>query len=197
MSKAIADVIAERSRQIEAEGWTPAHDDWHVDRSLARAAACYVEHYISRAGVFGVPCQWPESWAKEWWKPKTPRRDLVRAAALIIAEIERLDRAAMHQATCPKCNTTFALEGEPRGSYFCPECKAKGYAAPGVLAFAKNTDIRHECKADGGQCGIAAAEAYSKPPCQECGAMTPEEAETRCHCGGDKDDCHGTKLWPD
>lgn len=42
-----------------------------------------------------------------------------------------------------------------------------------------------------------AKEAYSKPPCQECGAMTPEEAETKCRCGGDKDDCHGCKLWPD
>lgn len=37
----------------------------------------------------------------------------------------------------------------------------------------------------------------SKPPCQECGAMTPEEAATKCHCGGDKDDCHGCHLWPD
>lgn len=43
----------------------------------------------------------------------------------------------------------------------------------------------------------AAAEAYSKPPCQECGAMTLEEAQNKCICNGDKDDCHGTKLWPD
>ena len=32
---------------------------------------------------------------------------------------------------------------------------------------------------------------------QECGAMTPKEAEAKCRCGGDKDDCHGTQLWPD
>lgn len=37
----------------------------------------------------------------------------------------------------------------------------------------------------------------SKPPCQECGAMTPEEAETKCICAGDKDDCHGCHLWLD
>lgn len=43
----------------------------------------------------------------------------------------------------------------------------------------------------------AAEEAYSKPPCQECGALTPEEAETKCRCGGDKDHCHGSDLWPD
>ena len=45
---------------------------------------------------------------------------------------------------------------------------------------------------------IEKAEAeYEKPPCQECGAMTREEAETRCISGGDKDDCHGCHLWPD
>lgn len=29
-----------------------------------------------------------------WWKPGAPRRMLIKAAALIVAEIERLDRAA-------------------------------------------------------------------------------------------------------
>jgi hypothetical protein len=38
------------------------------------------------------PQQWP--WLSKWWKPKDRRRDLVRAAALVIAEIERLDRAS-------------------------------------------------------------------------------------------------------
>ena len=28
-SKALADIIAERIRQVEAEGWTPEHDDKH------------------------------------------------------------------------------------------------------------------------------------------------------------------------
>lgn len=41
------------------------------------------------------------------------------------------------------------------------------------------------------------SEARKKPPCQECGAMTIEEAETKCRCGGDKDHCHGVDLWPD
>lgn len=31
---------------------------------------------------------------RQRWKPTTSRRDLVKAAALILAEIERLDRAA-------------------------------------------------------------------------------------------------------
>lgn len=40
-------------------------------------------------------------------------------------------------------------------------------------------------------------EKYRHPPCQDCGAMTPEEAETKCVCSGDRDSCHGTELWPD
>ena len=43
----------------------------------------------------------------------------------------------------------------------------------------------------------ACDERINKPPCLECGAMTQEDAETKCRCGGDKDSCHGTTLWPD
>jgi ribosomal protein L40E len=45
---------------------------------------------------------------------------------------------------------------------------------------------------------IAAADArYDRPPCMECGAHTPLEAEQLCNCSGDKDNCHGQHLWPD
>jgi hypothetical protein len=98
MSKAIEDVIAERRRQIDEEGWTPEHDDEHDGGELAAAGAAYAInaadqlHPMSQGdGGNDQPIFWP--WAPEWWKPKGPRRDLVRAAALIIAEIEKLDRA--------------------------------------------------------------------------------------------------------
>lgn len=87
-SRAIADVSAERRRQVEGEGWTAAHDDQHTHGDLAQAAACYA---IYASGRSVPPDLWP--WAMEWWKPKDRRRDLVRAAALVIAEIDRLDRA--------------------------------------------------------------------------------------------------------
>lgn len=100
-SKAIADVIAERQRQIEKEGWTAEHDDNHTENDLARAALAYVGHYVRRSWRFYVnpadysgaeaPDDWP--WDGPDWKPTTPRRDLVKAAALIIAEIDRIDRA--------------------------------------------------------------------------------------------------------
>lgn len=34
-------------------------------------------------------------------------------------------------------------------------------------------------------------------PCFECGATTPEDAENKCLCAGDKDHCHGCDIWPD
>lgn len=92
MSAAIEDIAAERKRQIEVEGWTPEHDDENVKRELARAAGCYV--WVASLSVpwphHLVPDHWP--WLKKYWKPKDPRRNLVKAAALIVAEIERLDR---------------------------------------------------------------------------------------------------------
>lgn len=93
----IDDIAAERRRQIEQEGWAPPHDDAHRRGEMAGAAACYVMHGLNiprpdlRADVdLMVSGLWP--WAPFWWKPTDRRRDLVKAAALIVAEIERLDR---------------------------------------------------------------------------------------------------------
>ena len=91
-TQAAYDVLAERRRQVEADGWTPEHDDQHEVGELATAAACYAGNAGGYVWAGGRPGEvWP--WAREWWKPSTPRRDLVKAAALILAEIERLDRA--------------------------------------------------------------------------------------------------------
>lgn len=97
MDEVIAEIRAERLRQIYEEGFGPQHDDCCWSGELAHAAAAY-------AGFAGAadwareevpegcpPPQWP--WAERFWKPKTRRRDLIRAAALIVAEIERLERA--------------------------------------------------------------------------------------------------------
>ena len=59
---------------------------------MALAAACYARHAIVPPALSDVPATWP--WGASWWKPGDPRRMLVKAAALILAEIERLDRAA-------------------------------------------------------------------------------------------------------
>lgn len=85
------DVLAERQRQIEAEGWTPEHDDQHEAGELARAGACYAAFAGGTGPIEEFGFRWP--WSPVWWKPTTRRRDLVKAGALILAEIERLDRA--------------------------------------------------------------------------------------------------------
>lgn len=90
VTAAAADVLAERQRQVTAEGWTTERDDGYQNSELADAAACYAIHAHNQG--FSTPAHWP--WSQEWWKQTSPRRDLVKAGALILAEIERLDRAA-------------------------------------------------------------------------------------------------------
>ncbi|MGV5437602.1 hypothetical protein [Pseudomonas aeruginosa] len=97
--RAWLDVQAERRRQVEAEGWTPEHDDEHSHGQMARAAACYALAGSSApndgTAALLVSLAWP--WDEQWWKPSTARRDLVKACALALAEIERLDRATATQ----------------------------------------------------------------------------------------------------
>lgn len=88
-TKAAGDVLAERRRQVEREGWTPAHDDLYDAAELPRAAAAYVLN----GGNDEAPCIWP--FHSKWWKPRDARANYVRAAALLLAEIERIDRAAL------------------------------------------------------------------------------------------------------
>ncbi|EPQ5410857.1 hypothetical protein [Pseudomonas aeruginosa] len=101
------DVQAERRRQVEAEGWTPEHDDEHSHGQIARAAACYALAGSSApndgTAALLVSLAWP--WDQQWWKPSTPRRDLVKACALALAEIERLDRACISQSPQPGATT--------------------------------------------------------------------------------------------
>jgi hypothetical protein len=97
--RAINDIADERKRQIEVEGWTPEHDDAYSGGEMALAAACYATApsmlRIEREWVPpDTPKNWP--WHFSWWKPGLLRRNLVKAGALIVAEIERLDRADDH-----------------------------------------------------------------------------------------------------
>lgn len=93
MTDAAHDVLAERHRQVEAEGWTPEHDDEHCAGEMATAAGLYALHAHSNDPTkrLMAPGHWP--WDYRWWKAGAPRRMLVKAGALILAELERLDRA--------------------------------------------------------------------------------------------------------
>ena len=93
ISPFMAAVMAERQRQIEAEGWSHEHDDAHARGVLARAGAAYAFN-ISASSLVTIPylppAFWP--WNEAWWKPVGFRRDLVKAGALIVAEGEKFDR---------------------------------------------------------------------------------------------------------
>lgn len=103
LSRAEQDVIAERRRQVEVEGWKPEHDDELDTGTLASAAMSYIAfaadllHPMSQGDGFRdaegkPPMWWP--FDASWWKPTTPRRALEKGVALALAEIEHIDRAA-------------------------------------------------------------------------------------------------------
>lgn len=87
---AAVDVLKERVRQVEGEGYGVESDDGYTDYQLPRAAICYA---IKAAGLpsHRATLYWP--FPAPAFKPTERRANLVKAAALLLAEIERLDRA--------------------------------------------------------------------------------------------------------
>jgi hypothetical protein len=102
-------ILGERARQISEEGWTPEHDDTHNNQQLAQAGHCYLlwaqyqlgkipskplapweQHQKQYTDGKKVILPWP--WAKRWWKPNQPVRNLTKAGALFLAEIDRMKR---------------------------------------------------------------------------------------------------------
>lgn len=113
ITRAESDVLKERTRQVTEKGFTPKHDDEHVNGPLAAAAACYAytsllskEEVAAHADALYekmrgfasiIQTLWP--WQPHWFKARGDRSDLVRAAALLIAEIERRDRLEGQEPT--------------------------------------------------------------------------------------------------
>lgn len=91
-SSAISDVIAERLRQQSAKGFTTQQDDTYIGGELAAAAICYIEPMEAES-------YWPADWHDDSFKPSDYRRNLVKAGALLIAEIERLDRQQLGETS--------------------------------------------------------------------------------------------------
>ena len=118
MSDGLKYIGVERLRQIEEEGWTPEHDDEHFDGSMAMAAACYAStsrlyslRHFANGYTYDDPWPWEGKWDKRYRVgevrnnpgnrlpdpssyTRTERLNLlVKAGALIAAEIDRLIRA--------------------------------------------------------------------------------------------------------
>ncbi|WP_410701313.1 hypothetical protein [Citrobacter freundii] len=82
---AASDVLAERQRQTSVKGYTTQQDDTYIEGELAAAAISYIEPLAAAE-------YWPADWHDDSFKPSDYRRNLVKACALLIAEIERIDR---------------------------------------------------------------------------------------------------------
>lgn len=82
----IDEIIGRRKHQIR-KGYDATHDGDHTEREIAFAAACFA--IGSYAYTIKGECLWP--W-KEQLPSGEPRDQLIDAAALIVAEIERMDR---------------------------------------------------------------------------------------------------------
>ena len=97
MKTGIELIAEERARQISREGYTPEHDDKHDRNELLKAADCYITAVRRMSQLVyknlwkKLPALWP--WEPTWWKPSDdPVRNLVKAGALIAAELDRLQR---------------------------------------------------------------------------------------------------------
>lgn len=86
-------IAAERRRQMTEECWTAEHDDGHVNRQLVDGAICYAYGESSMVNRTVCPVSWP--WEAEWLKfdVEDPVRNLVKAGAMLAAEIDRLLRS--------------------------------------------------------------------------------------------------------
>jgi hypothetical protein len=97
--KSLELVWKERILQKEVEGYTAAHDDEHTEGQLALLAATYAlssqgnNQCSEAANLVYLELDVFRGWGDRF-KPKEPIRDLVRAGALILAELERRLRAA-------------------------------------------------------------------------------------------------------
>lgn len=97
-------ITAERQRQICEEGFTPECDERYSHCELLDAAICYAGVAGSivlgtdggKEAAVGLLQSWP--WPPSCWKPTSdPISNLVKAAALIAAEIDRLQHVKVQR----------------------------------------------------------------------------------------------------
>ena len=113
---AFADVLRERLQQIHVHGFDADHDLNHGRQVLPMAALTYLEDAltmltggqgIAAAGISPeAPATWP--W-RDFFRPADARTNLVKACALLLGAIDRLDG-----------------EGEAEPEPHAPTCAAHG-----------------------------------------------------------------------
>lgn len=192
-------IAAERQRQIVEECWTAEHDSWHSDGELALAGACYAmadkeralcitqkveANSVNHTSLFAL--LWP--FAEEWWNPSPHDRvrELVKAGALIAAEIDRLkaiesqsDGAAelRSHAGDAVAEKSYAEQFDSIGGCECPGCvEAMNFAGVReAVAVSERLCSCTECDARY-TTGVEAAEQLRRF-CADCMAKRDRESE--------------------
>lgn len=85
LDRALELAASERRRQVFEEGFSLEEDRKYKEGELSSCAACYAIGSLDKHGV-DLRAFWPFSLA--WWKPRSRKENLVKAAALILAELE-------------------------------------------------------------------------------------------------------------
>lgn len=85
LSDGAVDVLLERQSQQSEFGFDEEHDACNNKGELVQAATCYLSNNDE---------YWPIGWHNRWWKPRDYRKNLVKAATLLLAEIDRIDNEA-------------------------------------------------------------------------------------------------------
>lgn len=88
------EACSERARQID-KGFDDLHDDKHTSGEIAQAAATYALATSSVRAPIRPSDLWP--WEDNSFKPRGRRENLIRAIALLLAEVERLDRVEVRK----------------------------------------------------------------------------------------------------
>ncbi len=97
MKSGIEQMAEERAAHQSREGFDDARDDRYDPAVLLHAGMSYLMHAAillvkrEQPPACFIPKFWP--WSRDWWKPsEDPVRNLVKAGALIAAEIDRIQR---------------------------------------------------------------------------------------------------------
>lgn len=127
-------IAAERERQMTEEGYDDNTDQDLVNGELVAAAIVYAtspdDRQFAVAGS-NVPHGWP--WGHGVFKPSPDdrRRELVKAGALIAAEIDRLDNIpATSFRKREECAHLNRYKANPN---ICADCTAIESGIPGVF----------------------------------------------------------------
>lgn len=117
-------IQAERTRQVEVEGWTHEHDDEHGGRALWHAAECYEAGqaegmYVTRAEdgrpLTAQALEWP--WERDYFKPAAGPRNLIRSGALFLAAAECYRRTKDDRPNLHRMRLNGRTEAEAEAEY--------------------------------------------------------------------------------